>query len=90
MFGMFAGEEQTVKLECANELVGVIIDRFGKNITLIKTDENHFSVNVNVSVSRQFLAWVIAFGEGVKIVGPEMVLEKMREEVERLRKQYGG
>ena len=89
MFGMFAGEEQTVKLECINELAGVIIDRFGKNVTLIKKDEKHFVVNINVAVSRQFLAWVISLGAGVRIVGPEMVLDKMREETERLWRQYG-
>ena len=64
VFGMFAGEVQIVKLECTNELAGVIIDRFGKNVTLIKKDEKHFVVNVNVAVSRQFLAWVISLGGG--------------------------
>ena len=71
VFGMFGVEEQIVKLECSNNLAGVIIDRFGKNIRMSKLDENHFTVNVKVAVSRHFLAWVIALGEGVRIVGPE-------------------
>ena len=87
-FGMFGGVEQTVKLECINEIVGVIIDRFGKDITLIQTDEKHFMVKVDVAVSRQFMAWVIALGDAVKIVGPENVVEQMREEAKRLAKQY--
>ena len=87
-FGMFGGEEQTVKLKCINEIVGVIIDRFGKDVTLIKTDEKHFTVNVDVAVSRQFMAWVIALGDAVKIVGPENVVEQMRAEAKRLVKQY--
>lgn len=89
-FGMFGGEEQNVKLECANELAGVIIDRFGKDVTLIKKDEAHFIVNVRVALSRQFLAWVIALGEGAKIVGPESVLEQMKLEAVRLVEQYGN
>ena len=87
-FGMFGGEEQKVKLLCENSFAGVMIDRFGKDVFLIPTDETHFTVNVNVAVSRQFLAWVIALGEGVKIVEPESVARQMREEVERLMRQY--
>ena len=30
VFGMFSGEEEIIKLECKNEMAGVIIDRFGK------------------------------------------------------------
>lgn len=88
-FGMFGGEERTVKLLCENSLAGVMIDRFGKDLFLIPTDESHFTVRVNVAVSRQFLSWVIALGEGVKIVEPESVVEQMKEEVQRLIRQYG-
>ncbi|SEV99996.1 helix-turn-helix transcriptional regulator [[Clostridium] fimetarium] len=88
MFGMFDGEEQTVKLEFENRFAGVVIDRFGKNVTVIKTDEEHFTVNVNVAVSGQFLAWVIALGDGSKIVGPESVVSRMRKEIERLNRIY--
>lgn len=88
MFGMFGGEETVVKLECENSLVGVIIDRFGKEIMISPVDDEHFTVNVRVAVSRQFLAWVIGLGEGVRIVEPESVVEQMREEVRRLVGQY--
>ena len=35
------------------------------------TDDEHFIAVVSVAVSKQFLGWVIALGDGVKIVGPE-------------------
>ena len=88
MFGMFDGEEQIVKLECENNMAGVIIDRFGKDIPFVKKDEEHFWVNVKVAVSRQFLSWVMALGEGVKIVGPEAVLKQIDGEIERFIRQY--
>ena len=90
MFGMFAGEEENVKILCKNDLAGVVIDRFGKDVTMFKADAEHFYVNVKVAVSRQFLAWVIALGEGAKIVGPESVVEQMRMEAQRLVEQYGS
>ena len=87
-FGMFGGEEQTVKLLCDNTFAGVIIDRFGKDIFMVPVEDSHFTVSVNVAVSRQFMAWVFALGEGVKIVEPQSVVEQMKEEVERLMRQY--
>ncbi len=87
-FSMFAGEEQYVKLEIVNEMAGIVIDRFGRDISLIRKDEGHFTVNVKVAVSRQFLAWVISLGDGVRILGPEEVRRQMRDEGERLMSIY--
>lgn len=89
-FGMFGGEEQKVKLRVENNLAGVIIDRFGKDVMMVPEDENHFTVNVDVRVSNQFLGWVFSLGEGVKIVSPEEVLERMNREITRLIRQYMG
>lgn len=87
-FGMYGGKEQKVKLRVANDLAGVIIDRFGKNVMLIPEDETHFTVNVDVHVSKQFLGWIISLGEGVKIVSPDEVVDQMKKEIERLARQY--
>ena len=87
-FGMFGGKEQTVKLMVKNNLSGVIIDRFGKDVMMIPTDDEHFIVNVDVHVSRQFLGWVFSLGEYIKIVGPDDVVKQMQKEIERLIKQY--
>ena len=87
-FGMFAGEEETVKLEVHNRLVGVILDRFGRDIMMIPADKEHFRVNVRVSVSNQFFGWLFGLGDGVKILGPENVKEKMKEEIEKIQKMY--
>lgn len=88
-FGMYGGEEQTVKLLVDNSLAGVVIDRFGKDVMLIPTDGDRFTVSVNVRVSRQFMGWVFSLGEKVKIIGPDLVIQQMREEVARLVRQYG-
>ncbi|MFR8227860.1 MAG: helix-turn-helix transcriptional regulator [Lachnospirales bacterium] len=88
MFGMYGGKEERVRLECENSFAGVIIDRFGKDVTLNRLDDTHFFVNVEAAVSRQFLSWVIGLGEGVKITGPESVVARMKDEIRRLMRQY--
>ena len=87
-FGMFGGNEQTVKLSVHNKLAGVIIDRFGKDVMMIPADEEHFNVNVDVRVSRQFLGWVFSLGSDIQIVGPDDVVEQMRKEIARSVEQY--
>ena len=32
--------------------------------------------------------WIISLGEGVKVVGPDDVVEMMKEEIKRLTRQY--
>ena len=87
-FGMFGGKEQKVKLLVENRLAGVIIDRFGKDVMFLPVDEEHFTVNVDIRVSGQFFAWIFSLGNGVKILGPEEVVEQVRNEIRRLESQY--
>lgn len=88
MFGMYGGKEEWVRLECDNSYAGVMVDRFGKDISMIPLDDTRFTVNVEVAVSSQFIAWVIGLGEGVKITGPERVVAMVKTEIDRLIKQY--
>jgi len=88
LFGMYGGEETKVTLEARNDMVGVMIDRFGKDIMIVPVDDDHFQVSVNVSLSNQFLGWVMAVGDGVRIVAPSKVLDLMKEEIRRLSEQY--
>lgn len=87
-FGMFDGEETEVELLCENHMAGVIVDRFGKSTPFLKQDENHFIAIVSVAVSIQFIGWIVALGEGVKIVGPDSVVDQMRNQVYRLNETY--
>ena len=88
MFGMFDGKEENVKIECHNCLAGVIIDRFGTDVKMLKKDDEHFTATVKVAVSKQFLAWVMALGENAKIVGPESVVNQVKDEIDKLRILY--
>lgn len=87
-FGMFAGEEEIVKLEVHNRLIGVILDRFGTEIMIIPADKEHFRVNVKVSVSSQFFGWLFGLGSDVRILAPENVVNRMKEELIRMNQLY--
>lgn len=71
MFGMFSGAEELVTLRCDRSLVDVILDRFGTGVTIMKCDAQTFEVTVHVAVSPNFLAWVIGFGNRMRVVMPQ-------------------
>ena len=88
MFQMFGGEEAEVAVEFQNELVGVVFDRFGTDVPIIKKDEGRFICYLKVAVSHQFLSWVMSFGKRAKIVSPEGVVEDMRSLVREVSEVY--
>ena len=88
LFGMFGGEEVKVTLEAENGMVGILLDRFGKDIPVKPVDADHFRTSVVVAVSSQFLGWIMALGDGVKIIGPDKVVARMKEEIRLISKMY--
>ncbi len=77
-FGMYGGEEEIVTLSFPNTLVGVVLDRFGKDVSLQKLSDDRFAVHVRVMVSRQFYGWLAGIGKDVKVTAPEKVKEGYR------------
>ena len=86
-FGMFGGREELVTLEAKEELAGVVIDRFGASGAFIKTDFG-FRFSARVIVSPQFFAWVMAFGEKMRIIEPLSVRREMLEMLDSIRGNY--
>lgn len=81
MFGMYHGTEEMVSIRFANQLAGVVIDRFGKEVAIRPQPDGYFVAHVKVAVSRQFIAWVIGLGEEVRILSPETVVARMRQTI---------
>lgn len=89
-FGMYGGQEETVTLLFANHLIGVVMDRFGKEAAVRIRDEAHFSVRVRVAVSGQFFGWLTGLGEGAALLSPTSVKEAYREHLQRTLARYDG
>lgn len=87
-FRMYGGDDKSVSLICRKHLVGVILDRFGKDIIITSIDEEHFKIRVVISVSPQFFGWVTALGTGVEIEGPEEVREAYKAFLEKVVGMY--
>ena len=90
MFQMFNGEETDVSIKFENELVGVIYDRFGADVPIVKSDEKHFICHVKVAVSPHFLSWIISFGNRAEILSPNTVVEQLYSLLREASKVYEG
>ena len=81
-FGMYQGQKTKVKIRLANNMCGIFIDRFGKEISFRPIDDEHSELHVDVNVSPQFFGWIFSLGKDVKVVGPEEVVEELRAKTE--------
>jgi predicted DNA-binding transcriptional regulator YafY len=88
VFNMFGGEEVTVQLQFDNSLVNAVIDRFGKDVVIGKIDESSFYIWIKVAVSSTFFAWISQFGNKVKILSPEPVIEQYKLHLSGILNQY--
>ena len=87
-FGMYSGRKEKVKIEFNNYMVGVFIDRFGKDISIVPIDDKNSYTHVDVAISPQFFAWILSLGDEVKITGPEKIVEEMKEYVQEFLDRY--
>ena len=90
LFGMFSGQERRVRMRFDNRLVGAVLDRLGRDVSLIPDGETHFFVSADVVVSPQFFAWVYGFGAMAQIIGPADVVEQMRGQLADVARLYGS
>jgi predicted DNA-binding transcriptional regulator YafY len=88
VFSMFGGREERVTLRFRNHLTGVVIDRFGTEILMLKDGEQHFTVSVAVEVSPQFFAWLCGLGRAVRIISPDSVVKEMCGYVANITEMY--
>ena len=86
-FGMFSGEMVRARLRFDENLMNVILDRFGKDIPLYRKD-GCFEISVDVSTSPVFLGWIFQFGSKAKIISPDTLREAMRSMIEENGKIY--
>lgn len=88
-FGMFGGDKTDVRIEFREDMVGVMLDRFGTDIPIMETDkEGWLETRVRVMLSNQFLGWIISLGDGVKITGPEKVRKNMKALLKKVGAMY--
>jgi len=87
-FGMFGGEDISVTLLLPENMIGIIIDRFGKDVTIRSKGDGMISARVKVAISNQFYGWLTGLGNKVSVLSPESVRTEYTEYLREILKQY--
>lgn len=88
LFSMFQGEEKQVTLRFSNDLVTVVLDRFGLDTELMDQGNGSFQIEVNLIISQTFLSWMFQFEDKAKIIGPIEVVDLARSMLSKTLSQY--
>ena len=79
MFGMFSGDSEMLSIQIPEYLLGVFVDRFGKDISVRKMENGRYNVHVQAIISEQFFGWLTGLGKDVIIVSPQKTVREYRE-----------
>ena len=79
VFQMYDEHRTVVELKCTADMMKVIIDRFGEEVNTEIVDDEHFKATVEVSLSPNFFGWLFGFGDKIKLIKPQWVVERYRE-----------
>lgn len=85
---MFQGEEQEVEFVADKSILDVIFDIFGETIMLENEGENSVRFKAAVQLSPTFFGWCLSFGDKLKVIGPNEVVEKIVEYIQTLANGY--
>ena len=84
IFEMYRGDTVRVTLECENDLMKYVIDHFGEDVHTRITDDEHFVVTTDVSVSPNFYSWIFRFAGKMRIISPSALREEYREMAQKV------
>lgn len=87
-FGMYGGERTNVTLQFPEKLIGVVLDRFGKDIIVRMKNDGYFTISVKAAVSGQFFGWLAGIGKDARIISPEEVKTEYREWLKEILAQH--
>ncbi len=81
-FAMFHGDKETVTVRFKKHLIGVVIDRFGKDVFIVPKGDDYFDARLNVQVSNQFFGWITGFAGDACIISPQTVIDRYKKIIE--------
>ncbi|MCD4712881.1 MAG: WYL domain-containing protein [Clostridiales bacterium] len=88
IFGMFGGTLERVKIRFEHDMINLVIDKFGKDISICEKDETSFCVYLNLAITNTFFSWIVIFGTHAEILSPAHVREEFNNYLEAICGKY--
>lgn len=77
VFHMFSGAEEEIVLDCSNDILEQVIDRFSDQIFIRESGVGRFVFHCRACVSDGLVAWIMQFGEQMRVERPAALQERL-------------
>ncbi|SOC23954.1 predicted DNA-binding transcriptional regulator YafY [Ureibacillus xyleni] len=87
-FNMYPGKPEYVEITFNQSLLNAILDHFGTDVYIKKYDDNTFTIKIEASINEGFIRWLLTWGSDAKVVAPQHLIEKMKDEITKMNNLY--
>lgn len=88
VFNMFSGDEEEIVLDCSTDILEQVIDRFSDKIFIRQSEENRFKFSHKAYISEGLVAWIMQFGNKMRVVTPETLKQQIINRSAEIEKLY--
>ncbi|WP_163969426.1 helix-turn-helix transcriptional regulator [Oceanobacillus halotolerans] len=87
-FHMFAGKEIWIKIRFHQELVNVVLDRFGQGADIRKVGDHHFILTTKAKLSDGLINWILTWGNKAKVLSPDYLVDQVKTKIKQMQEVY--
>lgn len=84
---MYAGKENNIAIKCDNIILDDIIDKFGKNIMIYSSDDDHFIANIKSSKTG-FIYFALQYLQYLEVLEPTELRKEIKDILNKGIKKY--
>lgn len=88
VFSMYGGDLVDIKIRFDNSLVGVVVDKFSKNVFISPNDDGTFDMSAKVMLSPNFYRFIFGLRDKVKILSPSKAKVEFVAYLNDIKKMY--
>ncbi|MFC4558166.1 helix-turn-helix transcriptional regulator [Virgibacillus kekensis] len=87
-FHMFSGQEMWMKIRFHNNMVNVVLDRFGQDADIRELDDHHFVLSTKAKLSDGLVNWILTWGNQAKVLSPDHLTDKVKSKIKEMSEVY--
>lgn len=87
-FHMFSGEQEQIELCCSNDMLEIVLDKFGNQVDVVYHDEDQFTVRAGVYVSDGLVDWILQHAGKIRVLTPQPLYERVVQKARELCAAY--
>ena len=88
LISMFGGNEETVIFECDKSVLDAVYDKFGDDIVMNDIGDNKVRFSIKLQISNPLYSWVCGFGNKLKVIAPQNVVEDIVNHITETLQNY--